>query len=208
MKQKKKFVHIFWIVPVIIGCLAIGSIVTYAAMLVREEKVNIFQIGNLQTKVNEVFTEPTTILPNTSVGKKVTIENTGTVNQFVRVMLQPEIRVDSNGDTRLLPSKIGEEVLLDLNYTNWKFGEDGYYYYLNVLKPGKSNVAENLFTEVKLKNDLGLEYHKAAFSLLVKVEAINCSQYAYRDSWWNGNTPTSGALQIIDKQLSRKAEKG
>ncbi|OEG11720.1 hypothetical protein BCR21_09940 [Enterococcus ureasiticus] len=206
MKPKKKAVYLLWLLPLFFVLLLIGSATAYAAMMMSDEKANLFQIGNLQTKVKEIFTEPATIKPNESVIKKVTVENTGTVNQFVRVMLHPEIRLESGESTRLLPSKIGEEVLLDLNFTNWKFGEDGYYYYLNVLKPGESNAAENLFTEIKLKNDLGLEYHKAAFSLLIKVEAINCSQYAYRDAWWQGDTPSSGVLQAIDKQLAEKAE--
>ncbi len=206
MKRKKKFVHIFWIIPLIIGCLVIGSAVAYAAMTVREEKANIFQIGDLQTKVNEVFNEPTTILPGTSVEKKVTIENTGTINQFVRVMVQPEIRLESNGSIRLLPAKIGAEVLLDLNSPHWKLGEDGYYYYLKTLKAGEPNKTETLFKQVNLKKELGAEYHTAKFSLLIKVEAINCKKYAYRDAWWQGTVPNNGELQAIDKHLANKAE--
>lgn len=206
MESKKKAVYLLWLLPLFFVLLLIGSATAYAAMMMSDEKVNLFQIGNLQTKVKEIFTEPVMIKPNESVIKKVAVENTGTVNQFVRVMLHPEIRLESGNSTRVLPSKIGEEVLLDLNFTDWKFGEDGYYYYLNVLKPGESSATENLFTEVKLKNDLGLEYHKATFSLLVKVEAINCSQFAYRDAWWQGDTPSNGVLQAIDKQLAEKAE--
>ncbi|MDA9471774.1 hypothetical protein [Enterococcus sp. 5H] len=204
MIQRNQSRYLMWGVPVVIVCLIIGSTAAYAAMTMREEKVNLFQIGNLQTKIDEVFTEPTTILPNKPIEKKVTITNSGTVNQFVRVMLHPEVRIESKGATQLLPSKIGNEILLDLNSANWKLGEDGYYYYLNVLKPGKSNATENLFTQVKLKSGLGQEYQQAVFSLLIKVEAINCGKYAYRDAWWQGTVPTSGALGIIDRQLVGK----
>lgn len=207
MKSKKKVVHFLWILPALAVLLLIGSVTAYAAMMMSEEKVNLFQVGNLQTKVKEVFTEPTTIKPNESVTKEVSVENTGTVDQFVRVMLQPEIRLENGESTRLLPSKIGEEVLLELNLTDWTLGEDGYYYYLNVLKSGTpNNTTKNLFTEVKLKQDLGLEYHNATFNLLVKVEAINCAKYAYRDAWWQGSTPSSGALEAIDKKLAEHAE--
>lgn len=206
MKDKKKFIRFFWIIPALIMCLVIGSVVAYAAMTVREEKVNFFQIGNFQTKIEEVFKEPTTISPNTSVEKKVTIKNTGSVDQFIRVMILPEIRLESGESNRLLPSKIGEEVLLDLNTTQWKLGEDGYYYYLNVLESDPSKVAENLFTKVTLKKELGQEYQNASFILLVKVEAINCAKFAYRDAWWQGTTPNNGNLQIIDNQLAGKAK--
>ncbi|MGX7244201.1 hypothetical protein ACWOC1_05070 [Enterococcus quebecensis] len=206
MKQKKKIIHFLWGVPVFIICLVIGSTVAYAAMMVREEKANLFQIGNLQTKVEEVFTEPVTMLPNKPVEKKVTIANIGTVNQFVRVMLHPEIRLESNSSIQLLPSKIGEEILLDLNNIDWKLGEDGYYYYLKALRTGESNRTENLFTQVKLKNELGKKYHGATFSFLIKVEAINCAKFAYRDVWWQGVTPNSGELKVIDSQLAKQID--
>ncbi|OJG27311.1 hypothetical protein RU98_GL002763 [Enterococcus caccae] len=175
-------------------------------MMVREEKVDLLQIGDLQTKVSEVFSEPITILPGTSIEKKVAVENTGTINQFVRIMVQPEIRLESSESTRLFPSKIGSEILLDLNSPYWKLGEDGYYYYLEALKPGRSNSTETLFKQVTLKKELGAEYHKATVSLLVKVEAINCTRYAYRDAWWQGIVPSNGELRVIDNQLANKAE--
>lgn len=206
MKKKNKIVHFLLILPILILFLVIGSVAAYAAMMMNDEKANLFQIGNLQTKVKEVFTEPTAIKPDEKVVKKVAVENTGTVNQFIRVMLHPEIHLESLGSIRLLPSKIGEEIFLDLNSTEWKLGEDGYYYYLKSLRPGESNVTKDLFTEVKLKNDLGLEYHNAFISLLIKVEAINCAQYAYREAWWQGAAPSSGALQTIDKELAKQAE--
>lgn len=70
MKQKKKIVHVFLIVPIFIVCLVVGGVVAYAAMTVREEKVNLFQVGNLQTKVEEVFTEPIMIYQINQLIKK------------------------------------------------------------------------------------------------------------------------------------------
>ncbi|EOI05052.1 alternate signal-mediated exported protein [Enterococcus moraviensis ATCC BAA-383] len=206
MKKSKKIIYILWMLPVLFLCLLIGSATVYAAMTVRDEKQNLFQIGNLQTTIEEIFTETTTILPDKPVEKSVSVTNTGTVDQFVRVMLQPEISVGNDEDKRVFPSKIGEEMLLDLNDTDWKLGEDGYYYYLKVLKSGKSNRTETLFTQVKLKNGLGQEYDKAVASLLVKVEAIGCVKYTYRDAWWQGAIPTDGQLQLIDNQLATIAE--
>lgn len=205
MRSSKRIVYAV-VLPVIITCLISGSVVAYAAMAMKEEKVNLFQIGNFQTKVEEVFSEPTVIVPNKSVAKKVTIVNTGTVNQFVRVMLHPEIRITNGESIQLLPSKIGEQVILNFNGAGsiWKLGEDGYYYYLYVLKPGDANASETLFSNVKLKKDLPQKYHQAEFSLLIKVEAINCAEGAYRDAWWQGTVPNSKDLQDIDKQLAEK----
>ncbi|GGC93668.1 hypothetical protein [Enterococcus wangshanyuanii] len=206
MKEQKQTIYFVGLLPFFILCLVMGGITVYAAMTMQEEKVNRFQIGNLETKIDEVFTEPTTILPNQAVDKKVDIINTGTLDQFVRVLLQPEISLEKAGVTRLLSSKIGDEVLLDVNTAQWRLGEDGYYYYLDILKPGVSNAAKDLFTQVTLKTGLGPEYHEAKFNLLVKVEAINCNKYSYRDAWWQGEMPIEEELLKIDKQLAVKAE--
>ncbi|MTD37498.1 hypothetical protein GIX45_02395 [Erwinia sp. CPCC 100877] len=185
-----------------ISCLIVGGITAYAALTIKEEKTTHFQIGNLQTKISEVFSEPTTIRPNETIEKKVTVTNTGTLNQFVRVMLHPEIRLNN----RLLPAKIGDEIVLDVNENNWRLGEDGYYYYLNVVEPDTVKVADTLFTQVKLRKELDLEYHEATFNLLIKVEAINCTKDGYRKAWWQGNVPNNGSLQQIDQQLADKVE--
>lgn len=206
MKEQKQTIYFVGLLPFFILCLVMGGITVYAAMTMQEEKVNRFQIGNLETKIDEVFTEPTTILPNQAVDKKVDIINTGTLDQFVRVLLQPEISLEKAGVTRLLSSKIGDEVSLDVNTAQWRLGEDGYYYYLDILKPGVSNAAKDLFTQVTLKTGLGPEYHEAKFNLLVKVEAINCNKYSYRDAWWQGEMPIEEELLKIDKQLAVKAE--
>ncbi|MFD2306749.1 hypothetical protein [Enterococcus termitis] len=205
MRKQKHTIYSFGLLLVSILCL-VGGITAYAAMTMKEEKVNFFQIGNLQTKIDEVFTEPTTIAPEKAVEKKVSIVNTGTLNQFVRVLLHPEIHLESDGITRLLPANIGDELSVDINNTQWKLGEDGYYYYLNVLKPGDANASEALFTQVKLNDGLGAEYHKAKFNLLVKVEAISCTKDAYRDAWWQGVAPAKGQLLEISNQLAGKVE--
>ncbi|MBO0470635.1 hypothetical protein JZO66_08760 [Enterococcus sp. DIV0242_7C1] len=206
MKEQKQTIYFVWLLPFFVLCLIMGGITVYAAMTMQEEKVNRFQIGNLQTKIDEVFTEPTTILPNKALEKKVDITNTGTLDQFVRVLLQPEISIEKEGVRRLLPSKIGDEVLLDVNTSQWRLGEDGYYYYMDILKPGVSHAAKNLFTQVTLKRSIGAEYHGAKVSLLVKVEAIDCNKYSYRDAWWQGAVPVQKELLDIDKQLAIKAE--
>ncbi len=176
--------------------------VAYAAMTVRDQKVNTFQIGNLETKIEEVFTAPATIKPGEELEKKVRIINTGTIKQFIRVMLQPEISKKVNNVDRIFPAEIGNELELDLDLAHWKAGGDGYYYYLDALKPKKAT--SYLFTKVKVKNNLGKEYDQGKVTLLVKVETSNTAEYVYRDAWWQGVTPTSGSLQVIDSHLKSK----
>ncbi|MFD1900553.1 hypothetical protein GQR36_12200 [Enterococcus termitis] len=68
MRKQKHTIYSFGLLLVSILCL-VGGITAYAAMTMKEEKVNFFQIGNLQTKIDEVFTEPTTIAPEKAVEK-------------------------------------------------------------------------------------------------------------------------------------------
>lgn len=192
------------LLPVLVLLIVTGSLLTYAAMISRDKKVNEFQIGQLETKIDEIFTEPASIIPDKDIEKKVQITNTGTLNQFVRVMLHPEISVSNKGLSRLLPSKIGQEILLDLDTKNWMYGEDGYYYYLDVLKAKDST--PKLFTTVKLNKNVGVEYHQAQFTLLVKAETSTTAKFAYRDAWWQSETPTKGALLEIDARLKNKTE--
>lgn len=179
-----------------------GGLWAYAASTSKEERINEFQVGNVATSIEEIFTPTTEIKPNVPVEKEVTFVNEGTINQFLRVMIQPEVRADIAGDPankQVLPVVLQSEVLLDLNTTDWQDGGDGYFYYLKALNPGQSTVA--LFTEVTLKNSLPAVYDGGSFVIKLKVESVTCATYAYRDAWWQGQTPVTGTYLTIDNHL-------
>lgn len=185
-----------------LGILVGGGLWAYAASTSREEKINDFQVGNVSTSIEEVFTPTTEIKPNQPVKKEVTFTNDGTINQFLRVMIHPEVRAAIVGDPanqQVLPVNLKKEVQLDLNTTDWRDGGDGYYYYLKALKPGQPT--SKLFTKVTLNTSLPAVYDGGEFVMKLKVESINCAEYAYRDAWWNGQTPSIGAKQAIDNAL-------
>ena len=208
MKNKKNYIRILGIIFAIVLFLSLGGMVVYAAMTMREEKPNKFQISNLETKVEEIYNAPTSMKPGDTVQKEVSVKNTGTSSQFVRVMVQPEIKVEIDKDVILLPSKIGEEVILEgLNTTDWKLGEDGYYYYLNMIKASETTKTK-LFTKVKLNSQLKSIYNGATFTLLIKVEAINTFDTNYRQAWWQASTtPTDTNLKAIDNLLYQLTDK-
>lgn len=208
MKSKRIYTRIFWIFLSLVFCLSLGSLVVYAAMTVREEKPNKFQISNLETTIEEVFKAPTSIKAGDSVQKEVAVKNTGTSSQFVRVMVQPEIKATIDGNPVILPSEIGKEIILEgLNTTDWKLGEDGYYYYLYKLNPSEATKTK-LFTKVKLNSELNSNYNNAKFTILIKVEAINTFDINYRQAWWQvKSAPTTGNMKIIDNLLYKLTEK-
>lgn len=186
-----------------------GSYFVYAAMTATDKKENDFQIGQVETKFGQDAIQISDITKDQSVGKKVTVKNTGTINQFIRVMVIPEVQTAVAGDAlnkEVLPLVIGTDLSLEsLNTTDWKDGGDGYYYYVKeAVEPKKATTS--LFEGIKLSNSISDKYHEAEFLLSLKVETINCNEMAYRQAWWQGNTPTSAPLNTIDDALKSKVD--
>ena len=159
-------------------------------------------------EVIDVFTPPTTPpLPGESFPKTVSATNTGEIPGFVRILVEPIIFADDSDGATPLPAEIGVQVKLDINLTDWILGEDGYYYYLGLLGPGKT--APSLFTTVELANPLGLEYQNATLKIEVKVEGVDYYKWNYRNAWWeNPAVPPSGssALATVEGTLSALAK--
>lgn len=213
MNQRKISRKVYLLVALSFLLLCIGGgYLVYAAMTAQDQKENDFLIGQVETKLEEDFNEDITeIRKATSVEKRVTIKNTGTINQFVRVMVLPEVRTTIDGDDeneQVLPLQIGTDLSLEwLDSSKWIDGGDGYYYYVEkALEPNTSTTA--LFESVRLSDKLDKRYHDADFSISLKVETINCAKYAYRDAWWQGIEPTTAGspLKTVDDALKNMTE--
>lgn len=188
-----------------------GSYLVYAAMTATDREENDFRIGQVETRIDEIFDEDTTEIPiDTSIRKEVRIQNTGTIKQFMRVMVLPEVRTSIVGDgqnEQVLPLVIGTDLELEEMATaDWIDGGDGYYYYIReAVEPGK--YTSYLFETVKLSDQLADRYHNANLSITLKVETINCAEFTYRDAWWQGTTPSEAPLNTVDDALDDKTEK-
>lgn len=192
---------------ILIVLVLLGGVTAYAALVTKEEKPNEFAIGNLETKIDEVFERPQTDLaPGIEHPKLVQIFNSGNINQVVRVMIEPEILTEaSDGESQVLPAEIDDEVLLDINDADWDYGDDGYYYYVKeTIKPQQKSTA--LFTKVELASGLDEIYDGASLKITLKVEAASTggdkgTQFGlYQDVWWN-EKPTDDPLKTIDQAL-------
>ncbi|GCF95697.1 hypothetical protein NRIC_35880 [Enterococcus florum] len=161
-----------------------------------DKRTNNFQIGNLEAELVEAFESEKGIELNSPVKKEVAVKNTGSIPQFVRVMIHPEI---VQADGTILPSKIGKVIHLDIS-NEWQAGGDGFYYYKGRLE--SKDTTPNLFTTVRLDSGLSAEYKDAALELQLKVEAAGTTTDSYRDTWWRGENPTTGELGGINQVLS------
>ncbi|EOH90296.1 TasA family protein [Enterococcus pallens] len=214
MKRKKpltrKLSYLF--VSIILVLLLIGgSYFVYAAMTAKDCREADFQIGQVETKLDEDFDETITeIHPDQSRTKEVTVKNNGTIKQFIRVMVLPEAQADVADDPnskQALPITVGTELIVEqLNTTDWKYGGDGYYYYIKeAVEPLKNT--EPLFHSIKLDPNLSPNYHQSALTIPIKVEAVNCADNVYREAWWQGAVPTDPTLKAIDDNLKDLVEK-
>jgi hypothetical protein len=95
-------------------------------------------------------------------------------------------------------------VLLNINTAKWRLGEDGYYYYLEVLNPGQE--ADPLFTQVRLAPGLGPEYQEATMKIEVKMEGVDYYKDHYREAWWEVSPPVLTNLAAIDGALQALAK--
>lgn len=201
-KKKLRLIYVGFIMALILLLIS-GGYFVYAAMIAQDQKANDFQIGQVETELEEVFDETIQeISLDNSVEKNVSIKNTGTINQFVRVMVLPEVRSSINGNgIQILPLIIGKDLELENMDANWLDGKDGYYYYIgSEIAPDESTAP--LFESIRLSSNLSEQYHESDFSIYLKVETINCEESAFRNAWWQGETPLEEPLKTINDTLT------
>lgn len=150
-------------------------------------------------QIDETFTPPTAVTPGQHVEKRVTVVNTAGLPAVVRVMVFPSI---IGAENTMLEANLHQQIKLThaLDTENWMDGNDGYFYYLHILQPGEA--APPLLQGVQIDRDLGDAYQNAHLQIFVKSEASNIRKWSYRDSWWNGATPSSDPLRTVDQTLA------
>jgi predicted ribosomally synthesized peptide with SipW-like signal peptide len=146
------------------------------------------------------FTPPSVPLePGDQTAKKVGAINRGDLPGFVRLLILPTV-VAADKAT-VLPARIGNEIKIKLNTTDWADGGDGYYYYLSKLPAGQST--PDLFSEVGLASGLDGQYKGATLTVEVKCEAVDTRQWNYRIGWWGSDAaPTDTARLAVDTALN------
>lgn len=119
------------------------------------------------------------VMPGTAVSKIVTVKNTGEAAAYIRVWVNTAISEPGDPITnpliKNLPLTItvdGEEVdvlTLDYNTEDWTQGEDGYWYYNEVLKAG--DTTEALFENVSFHKQMGNVYQNSKALVDVTAQA-------------------------------------
>lgn len=159
------------LIATIVCCIAILTAGTLAYFNAEETAVNVITTGNLSMKLHEEAEDgkpfPSEgvfgVMPDTDVAKKAYVENTGSVDMYVRIAIEKEIQGEADRELGF------ENITLDLNATDWT-EQGGYYYYNRALKPGEKT--EPLFTMVRFDKEMGNEYMNARLTIKVNAQAV------------------------------------
>ena len=123
---------------------------------------NTFTIGSIETEIEE---DPPAVV-DSEISKQPKIKNTGENDALVRarVTVSPQSIIDEFG------------IKLEMNTTDWTEGEDGYWYYNDLLKP--NDTTKPLFASVKgngIVSDGQINVGLADLEIAIYHEAIQSS---------------------------------
>ena len=164
-------------------CIAGGATLAFL-MVTTPSLTNVFQYGHVTCKVDETFQD--------NVKTKVSIENTGDTQSYIRVKLVFTWK-DSDGNVSAQPVKTGDYDL-ELNMDGW-FEKDGYYY-------AKAPVAPKGNTPVLIKNCTEVAANAPdgyTLSLEILADAIQSTPTRAVEQAW-GVTVGADGLQAKEVQ--------
>jgi len=144
---------------------------------------NVITSGSTQIEIKETDadgnpypTEPIAILPGMSVGKTVTVRNTGTSAAWVRVAMETTAAGSKALDA--------QSVLLQTDTKHWT-QQDGYYYYNTALAAGQET--EPLLAQVTFSADMGNDYQGAVVNVSITgyaVQTANNGSTVFEAAGW------------------------
>lgn len=155
-------------------CLAIFAAGSLAYFTSQDTAHNVITTGGVEIRLNEwanadrtePFKDLEGMMPGVSVTKIAEVENTGTADAWVRVLVKKDVTVKEQ--TEVAPSD--DLITLDLNDAFWTLGNDGYLYYKDILKPGETT--EPIFTKVGFAPEMGNEFQGATVTVDVLAQAV------------------------------------
>ena len=148
-----------WILFILVFCLVMGisGSMAYAYLIDRKETVNRIRIVENKTHIEEEFEPPSDPGPGDIIKKKPCIVNDSVIPVYVRVRV---VFSSFEAQEQCQPLEINP---------SWKMGEDGYYYYQELLAPKQRT--ETVFDNIVIKNTVKKE-DLVPFDLLVYEESV------------------------------------
>ena len=167
--MKKKNMVLLAALALLVGLVAYGTVAYFSG---EAHVTNVVTTGDV--KIDLVETDAngdpwpkdgmSGVMPGQSVVKKVQVDNVGSGDAWVRVMVDTAITAP-NG------TQLDDGVLsFDFDQNTWVAGEDGCYYYAVPLKADEITPA--LFTEVTFSTAMDNDYQGCTVNVTVYAQAV------------------------------------
>ena len=182
--MKKK---LFAFIAGVAACCALVASGTLAYFNAEEKAHNVITSGGVEIALSEwadmdktqPFEDVDGVMPGASVIKVVEVKNTGETSAWIRIGVSKAVD--------LATGEQGDEALVSMNFNteHWAQGEDGCWYYNQVLAAGQ--LTEPLFTAVSFAVDMGNEYQDSKAIVDVTAQAVqsdNNSDSALTATGW------------------------
>ena len=126
------------------------------------------------------FEGPIRIMPGTRVSKIVTVQNTGSIDMYIRIKVEKNITLSSE-HSQQTPDTALAAFTVDSTY--WEQIGD-YYYYRTPLAPRE--VTEPLFREVRFDPSMGNIYTNSTIEFDIRAESTQVLENGtgYADARW------------------------
>lgn len=174
MKRNKRIIAVLAITSI----LAVMVFQTLAFFTAEDTALNRVTMGNVALILNDDTINPETeelepfpvegfdlVMPGDVVDKIVSVTNDGDNPIWVRIKLDRSIILAGEA------ADVDFNVLgLDLNDEDWTEGEDGWFYYNEILAPDETT--ENLFTQVTFPTSLGNAFMNAEVEIDVLAQGV------------------------------------
>lgn len=141
------------------------------------DTVNVLTMACCKAEIVEKYREPSSVEPAGTVEKQVNVRNSGTADILVRVSVKKMFGSNVDGNFREDKSLDGEMIEIQFHSKYWQKGDDGWFYYKEVLKAGEST-REPLMDSYRLSQRAGNAYKGKEGHIVISMEAIQADESA------------------------------
>lgn len=160
-----------------------------------DQVTNNFNVATVDIDTEESFTPPES-WDGSVYEKLVKVKNHSTADALIRISINPRW-VDENENPWA-----GDISFIQLNFSNsskWENGNDGYYYYKEIVPKDKSTESILESVQLNIPENLKARYKGKKVIIDVDSEAVQATQDGYKATW--GNVPSN--IQSILNQLCK-----
>lgn len=144
---------------------------------------NVLITASFSNRIIEEYQIPDHVNPGQKISKIVNVKNTGTRDSFIRLRITGVLG-KRNTEDQLVPDPSLDPAMIQMEFNTekWKNLGDGYWYYTDILEPGKTT-KEPLLKGFWLRKEADNQYKGKDGEILVELESIQASSTALEDLW-------------------------